>query len=109
MARYVAKNIVAAGLAEKCEVSLSYAIGVADPTSVNVECFGTNKIPEERISDIVKRNFRLTPKGIIESLDLRRPIYRQTAAYGHFGRNEYGFNWERIDKADILRREGGLN
>jgi S-adenosylmethionine synthetase len=109
MARYVAKNIVAAGLADKCEVALSYVIGVAEPTSVNVECFGTNKIPEEKISELVKKHFKLTPKGIIESLDLRRPIYRQTAAYGHFGRNEYGFSWERIDKADVLRRDAGLN
>ncbi|HLC77493.1 MAG TPA: methionine adenosyltransferase [Candidatus Nanoarchaeia archaeon] len=108
MTRYVAKNIVAAGLAEKCEVALSYAIGVAEPTSVDVECYGTAKISEEKISELVRRNFRLTPKGIIESLNLRRPIYRQTAAYGHFGRNEFGFSWENTDKAEILRKEAGL-
>jgi len=108
VARYIAKNIVAAGLAEKCEVALSYAIGVAEPTSVNVDCFNTNKIPEEKISELVRKNFKLTPKGIIESLNLRRPIYRQTAAYGHFGRNEHGFSWERTDKAEILRREAGI-
>ncbi|MBI2124227.1 methionine adenosyltransferase domain-containing protein [Candidatus Pacearchaeota archaeon] len=107
-ARYIAKNIVAAGMADKCEIALSYAIGVAEPTSVNIDCFGTNKIPEEKIEELVKKHFRLTPKGIIESLDLRRPIYRQTAAYGHFGRNDMGFAWERTDKADILRREAGL-
>jgi S-adenosylmethionine synthetase len=107
MARYVAKNVVAAGFAEKCEVALSYAIGVAEPTSINVDCFGTNKIPEEKISELVRKNFKLTPRGIIESLNLRRPIYRQTAAYGHFGRNEPGFSWERTDKADLLRREAG--
>jgi len=105
MARYVAKNIVAAKLAEKCEVSLSYAIGVAEPTSIGIECFGTNKIPEEKISELVRKNFSLTPKGIINSLDLRKPIYRQTATYGHFGRNEPGFTWERTDKVDILKRE----
>ncbi|MBU0894054.1 MAG: methionine adenosyltransferase [Nanoarchaeota archaeon] len=108
MARYVAKNIVAAGLADKCEVGLSYAIGIAEPTSVDVDCFGTNKIEEEKISELVKKHFRLTPRGIIESLDLRRPIYKQTASYGHFGRNEPGFTWENIDKAEILKRESGL-
>ncbi len=108
MARYVAKNIVAAGLADKCEVALSYAIGVADPTSVNVDCFGTNKIEEEKISELVRKNFNLTPKGIIEGLDLRKPVYRQTAAYGHFGRTEPGFSWERTDKAELLKRESGL-
>ena len=101
MARYVAKNIVAAGLAEKCEVSLSYAIGVAEPTSVNIDCFGTNKIPEDKISLLVRKFFKLTPRGIIESLELRRPIYRQTAAYGHFGRPE--FSWERTDKVFLLQ------
>ncbi len=107
-ARYVAKNIVAAGLADKCEVGISYAIGVAEPTSINVETFGTAKIPEERISELVKKHFKLTPRGIIESLDLRRPIYRKTAAYGHFGRNEPEFTWERTDKADLLRKEAGI-
>ncbi|MBI2044983.1 methionine adenosyltransferase [Candidatus Pacearchaeota archaeon] len=106
MARYVAKNIVAAGLAEKCEVALSYAIGVAEPTSVNVDCFGTYKVPEEKISELVRKYFNLTPRGIIAELDLRKPIYRQTAAYGHFGRSE--FSWEKTDKAEILRREAGL-
>ena len=108
IARYIAKNIVAAGLADKCEIALSYAIGVAEPTSVNVDCFGTNKIPEEKIAELARRHFRLTPRGIIESLDLRRPIFRQTAAYGHFGRNDMGFTWEKTDKADILRKEAGL-
>lgn len=108
MCRYIAKNVVAAGLAEKCEVSLSYAIGVAEPTSVNIDCFGTGKVPEEKISELVRKNFKMTPKGIIESLNLRRPIYRQTAAYGHFGRSESDFTWERVDKAEILRKEAGL-
>lgn len=108
MARYVAKNIVASGIAEKCEIALSYAIGVAEPTSINVNCFGTNKIPEEKISELIRKHFNLTPKGIIESLDLRRPIYRQTASYGHFGRNEPGFTWEETDKAELLRKEAGL-
>jgi len=101
MARYIAKNIVASGLADKCEIALSYAIGVAEPTSINVDCFGTNKIEEEKISLLVRKFFKLTPKGIIESLELRRPIYRQTAAYGHFGRPE--FSWERLDKVEQLR------
>lgn len=108
MARYIAKNIVVAGLAEKCEVQLSYAIGVAEPTSVNIDCFGTNKIPEEKISELVRKHFKLTPKGIIESLNLRKPIYRQTANYGHFGRDENGFTWERADKVKLLRKEAGI-
>jgi S-adenosylmethionine synthetase len=103
-ARYVAKNIVAAGLADKCEVQLSYCIGISKPTSINIDCFGTNKIPEEKISQLVYENFNLTPKGIIETLNLKKPIYRRTAAYGHFGRNEDGFNWERLDKAEILKK-----
>ena len=106
MARYIAKNIVAAGIAEKCEVQLSYAIGVALPTSVNVECFGTNKIDEERISKLVFENFELAPAGIIRTLDLRKPIYRKTAAYGHFGRE--GFSWEKTDKANVLKEQAGL-
>lgn len=108
MARYIAKNIVAAGLAEKCEVALSYAIGVAEPTSVNVDCFGTNKVPEEKISELVRKHFKLNPKGIIFSLDLRKPIFRQTASYGHFGRNEAGFTWEATDKAEALKRDAFL-
>ncbi|MEK6885414.1 MAG: methionine adenosyltransferase [Nanoarchaeota archaeon] len=108
MARYVAKNIVAAGLAEKCEVQISYAIGVAKPTSVNVDCFGTNKIPEEKIMALVLDNFDMRPRAIIETLDLRRPIYRKTASYGHFGRNDEDFTWEKTDKAEILKSEAGL-
>ncbi len=107
-ARYVAKNIVAAGLADKCEVQLSYAIGVAQPISVNVDCFGTNRIPEDKISEIVKKHFDLRPKGIIDMLQLRRPIYQKTAAYGHFGREEDTFSWEKTDKAEALRKEAGL-
>lgn len=108
MARYIAKNIVAAGLAEKCEVQLAYAIGVAQPVSILVDTFGTNKIPEEKISELVQRNFQVTPKGIIDSLNLRRPIYRKTASYGHFGRNDPDFTWEKTDKAELLRREAGI-
>ena len=107
-ARYVAKNIVAAGLANRCEVALSYAIGVAQPTSVNVDCFGTNKIPEDKIVELVRKHFNLTPRGIIEHLKLKQPIYRQTAAYGHFGRTEPGFTWEQTDKAAVLKQESGL-
>ncbi len=105
MARYIAKNIVAAGLADKCEVSLSYAIGVAEPTSINIDCFGTNKIPEEKIIELIKKHFKLTPRGIIESLNLRRPIYKKTAVYGHFGRDDSDFTWEKTDKAEILKKE----
>ena len=107
-ARYVAKNIVAAGLAEKCEIQLAYAIGVAYPVSVRVETFGTNKIPEETIEKLVKDNFDLRPAGIIKMLDLRRPIYRQTSAYGHFGRTDVEFSWEKTDKAETLRKQAGL-
>lgn len=107
-ARYVAKNIVAAGLADKCEVQLSYAIGVAEPTSINVDTFSTNGVPEEKIVELVKKHFKLTPKWIIEHLNLRRPIYRKTAVYGHFGREEPDFTWEKTDMAEILRREAGL-
>ncbi len=106
-ARYVAKNVVAAGLADKCEVQLSYAIGVAQPTSINVDTFGTNKIPEEKIVELVRKHFKLTPKWIIEHLNLRRPIYRKTAAYGHFGREDPDFTWERTDLAETLRKEAG--
>jgi len=108
MARYIAKNIVAAGLARKAEVQLAYAIGVAEPVSVMVDAFGTASVPEERITDLVRENFSLTPKGIIEALDLRRPIYKATAAYGHFGRTGAGFTWERTDRADVLRKAAGL-
>jgi S-adenosylmethionine synthetase len=108
MARYVAKNIVAAGLADRCEVQLAYAIGVADPVSVLIDTRGTSKIAEEKISELVRAHFKLTPVGIIESLNLRRPIFKKTAAYGHFGRNEPEFTWERTDKADALRNAAGL-
>jgi len=107
MARYVAKNIVAAGLAKKVEVQLAYAIGVAEPVSVMADTFGTGTIPNSQITEIVRALFKLTPKGIIETLDLRRPIYRPTAAYGHFGRTGPGFTWERTDKADAIRKEAG--
>ena len=109
MARYVAKNVVAAGLARKVEVQLAYAIGVAEPVSVMAETFGTGVIPDAQITDLIRSNFSLTPKGIIEALDLRRPIYRPTAAYGHFGRTGPGFTWERADKADALRKEVGAS
>ena len=105
MARYIAKNLVAAGLCAKCEVQLAYAIGVAEPVSVMVDSKGTGCIPDERLQDLVRRNFELTPAGIIKSLDLRRPIYRKTAAYGHFGRTDPDFTWERTDKADALTKE----
>jgi len=108
MARHIAKNIVAAGLADRCEVQLAYAIGVAEPVSILIETFGTAKIDEEKISELVRRNFQLTPKGIIEYLNLRRPIYRKTAAYGHFGRNEPEFTWEATNKAALLREQAGL-
>jgi S-adenosylmethionine synthetase len=103
MARYIAKNIVAAGLADRCEVQLAYAIGVAEPVSVLVDTFGTGKISEVELQKLIRENFSLTPKGIIESLDLRRPIYKKTAAYGHFGRNDKDFRWEATDKAETLR------
>jgi len=107
MARYVAKNIVAAGLATKVEVQLAYAIGVAEPVSVMTDTFGTGVIPDSQITELIRANFKLTPKGIIETLDLRRPIYRPTAAYGHFGRTGPGFTWEKTDKADAIRKEAG--
>ena len=107
MARYVAKNIVAAGLAERCTVQLAYAIGVAEPVSVLVDAHDTATIPEDKISEIVRAHFKLTPRGIIETLDLRRPIYKKTAAFGHFGRTEPEFTWERTDKANALRADGG--
>jgi S-adenosylmethionine synthetase len=107
MARYVAKNLVAAGLCAKCEVQLAYAIGVAEPVSVMVDSGGTGTIPDEEMQKLVRRTFQLTPAGIIKSLDLRRPIFRKTAAYGHFGRNEPEFSWEHTDKAETLRKEAG--
>jgi len=109
MARYIAKNVVAAGLARKVEVQLAYAIGVAEPVSVMAETFGTGVIPEEQFTNLIRQNFSLTPRGIIETLNLRRPIYKQTAAYGHFGRTEPDFTWERCDKADALRKAAGLS
>ena len=108
MARYVAKNIVAAGLADRCQVQLAYAIGVAEPVSISVDSFGTGRISDAAISKLVRNNFELTPRGIIESLNLRRPIYKATAAYGHFGRNEEGFTWEKTDKAEALRAGAGV-
>ena len=107
-ARYVAKNIVAAGLAKRVEVQLAYAIGVARPVSIMIDTFGTGVIPEEKISQIVSEIFDLRPAGIIKMLDLRRPIYRKTAAYGHFGRNDPDFTWERLDKVELLREKAGL-
>jgi S-adenosylmethionine synthetase len=108
MARYVAKNLVAAGVARRAEVQLAYAIGVAEPVSVMVDTFDTGVVPDEQLTDLVRSVFSLTPREIIEGLDLRRPIYRQTAAFGHFGRSEPEFTWERTDKADIIRKEAGI-
>lgn len=107
-ARYVAKNIVAAGLADKCEIQLAYAIGVAHPVSILVDTFGTGVIPEEQIVALVRKHFDLRPAGIIRELDLKRPIYRQTAAYGHFGRTDIDLPWERVDKAELLKRDAGI-
>ncbi|MGA3049565.1 MAG: methionine adenosyltransferase [Terracidiphilus sp.] len=108
VARYIAKNIVAARLADRAEVQLAYAIGVADPVSVRIDTFGTGKVGEAKLTELVRKNFTLTPKGIIESLNLRRPIYRKTAAYGHFGRNEPEFTWEATDKAAALAEQAGI-
>jgi S-adenosylmethionine synthetase len=108
MARYIAKNLVAAGLADRCEVQLAYAIGVADPVSVLVDTFGTGKIADEKIAELVFKNFQMTPRGIMETLNLRRPIYKKTAAYGHFGREDKDFTWEATDKAAELRSAAGL-
>jgi S-adenosylmethionine synthetase len=108
VARYIAKNVVAAGLANRAEVQLAYAIGVAEPVSVMVDTFGTGTIPEEKITHLVRENFSLTPKGIIQTLDLRKPVYKATAAYGHFGRTGAGFTWERTDVAETLRKAAGL-
>ena len=106
--RYVAKNIVAAGLAERCEIQVSYAIGVAEPTSISIDTFGTGKLPEEKLVTLVREHFDLRPYGIVKMLDLIRPIYRSTAAYGHFGREEEAYTWERTDKADMLREAAGV-
>ena len=108
MCRYIAKNIVAAGLADKCEVQVAYAIGVAEPVSLMVNTFDTGKIPEEDIEKIVRKHFDMKPSAIISQLDLKRPFYKKTAAYGHFGRNESEFRWETTDKADALRQDAGL-
>ncbi|HZS06737.1 MAG TPA: methionine adenosyltransferase [Blastocatellia bacterium] len=108
MARYIAKNVVASGIATRCQVQLAYAIGVADPVSVYLDCYGTSKVDEEKLSEIVRANFHLTPRGIIESLDLRRPIYKLTAAFGHFGREEDGFTWEMTNRAERLKRDAGV-
>lgn len=102
-ARHVAKNIVASGAADKCEIQLAYAIGVAQPVSINVNTFGTGKIADEKLEEIVQKNFDLTPKGIINRFDLRRPIYKQTAAYGHFGRNDLDLPWEKLDMVDVFK------
>lgn len=106
--RYVAKNIVAAGLAKQCQIQVSYAIGIAEPTSISVDTFGTNTIPEEKIINLIREHFDLRPKGIIQMLDLLRPIYRKTAAYGHFGREDTDFSWERTDKVALLKSSAGL-
>ena len=103
-ARYVAKNLVAAGLADKCAIELSYAIGVATPTSININTYGTGKLSDARLIEIIRENFDLRPAGIIRMLDLRRPIYKQTAAYGHFGRTDIDLSWERTDKAEELKK-----
>ncbi len=108
MARYVAKNIVAAGLADRCLVQLAYAIGVAEPVSVMVDTKGTGRISENALANLVRDNFDLTPRGIIQELNLRRPIYQATASYGHFGRDENGFTWEKSDKAETLRNAAGV-
>jgi S-adenosylmethionine synthetase len=108
MSRYVAKNIVAAGIAEKVQVQIAYAIGMPEPVSVLAETYGTGKIASEKIVKIIRNNFDLTPKGMIETLNLRRAIYRKTAAYGHFGRNDPDFTWEKTDKAEALKKEAGL-
>jgi S-adenosylmethionine synthetase len=107
MARYIAKNILASKLASRCEVQLAYAIGVAEPVSVTVNTFGTGVIPDDRFTQLVRENFSLTPRGIIEALNLRRPIYRKTAAFGHFGRSEDTFTWEATDKAEALKSQAG--
>jgi S-adenosylmethionine synthetase len=106
--RYVAKNVVAAGLAERCEIQMAYAIGVAQPVSIHVDTFGTGKLPDDKIEQLIRVHFDLRPKAIIQMLDLLQPIYFPTAAYGHFGRTEASFTWERIDKAELLRDAAGI-
>jgi S-adenosylmethionine synthetase len=108
MARYIAKNIVASKLATRCEVQLAYAIGVAEPVSIYVDTFGTGVIPDARFTELVRENFQLTPRGIIDHLKLRRPIYRKTAAFGHFGRTEDSFSWEATDKAGVLKEQAAV-
>ncbi|MFQ5520589.1 MAG: methionine adenosyltransferase domain-containing protein, partial [Candidatus Methylomirabilia bacterium] len=108
MVRHIAKNIVAAGLAERCVVQVAYAIGVAEPISVMVESFGTGRVPTSKLQEMVRKHFELTPAGIIKYLNLRRPLYRKTAAYGHFGRSEPEFSWERTDRAKDLREDAGI-
>ena len=108
MARYIAKNIVAAGIADRAEVQLAYAIGVADPVSVMVDTFGTGQIDQSQLESLIRKHFKLTPQGIIESLNLLRPVYKKTAAYGHFGRPDPDFTWGKTDKAAILKKEAGL-
>ena len=107
-ARYVAKNIVAAGIAERCEIQLSYAIGVAEPTSISVETFGTGKVSNEKIVELIRDHFELRPKGLIKMLDLIKPIYKDTAAYGHFGREDLDLSWEKTNKADVLKAATSL-
>jgi S-adenosylmethionine synthetase len=109
MARYIAKNIVASGLADEAEVQLAYAIGVADPVSVYIDTFGTGKLEAEKLAELVRDHFKMTPRGIMDSLNLRRPIFKKTAAYGHFGRNEPEFTWEKTDKAEALREAAGVD
>jgi len=108
MARYIAKNLVAAGLADRVLVQLAYAIGVAEPVSIYLDTSGTGRISDDKMVELVRAHFKLTPRGIIETLDLRRPIFRKTAAFGHFGRTEPEFTWERTDKANVLRADAGL-
>ena len=108
MSRYIAKNLVAAGIADRVEVQIAYAIGLPDPVSILVDTFGTGKVPQETIVKLIRDHFALSPKGIIDALNLRRPIYKKTAAYGHFGRNDSDFTWEKTDKAKTLKKEAGL-
>ncbi|MGQ9668105.1 MAG: methionine adenosyltransferase domain-containing protein, partial [Anaerolineae bacterium] len=108
MARYIAKNLVAAGIADRLEIQVSYAIGVARPMSISVETFGTGRIPDEKIVELINAHFDMRPAAIIQNLNLRRPIYRPTAAYGHFGRNDIDAPWERLDKVEVLRHAAGL-